>query len=80
MNKPTTCTGLANPYSKTKKAPATLKSIEISRSADGGFIMRHNTDSYEHEPATNTAKTGAEMIAHISKHMGITTEGAKDKD
>lgn len=63
-----------NPFSQRKAGPKTLKSISVSRSADGGYLMQHQHDGYDHAPETHSAKTGAQMIAHLSKHMGVKGE------
>lgn len=63
--------GIHNPFDR-KPAPKTLKSIEVSRSAKGGFLMEHRHHGMDHAPEMKTASTGAEMIAHLRHHMGIT--------
>ena len=61
---------IGNPFSGKSKSKKVLKSVEISRSADGSFAMRHHFDGYEHEAETHSAKSGKAMLAHVSKHLG----------
>ena len=58
-----------------------LESVEVKRSANGGFIARHRFDnsgpgSGYHDPEENTFDSGHEMLAHLAKHMGIKAPAA----
>lgn len=53
-----------------RKNPKILRAIEVSRDAHGGYTMKHHMDSYEHPPEVHQVKTGAQMVAHLKKHMG----------
>ena len=61
---------------KPKPGPKELRSIEIERSANGGYVAQHRFHSGEgayHEPETHTfgEGQGAELMAHLGEHLGI---------
>lgn len=61
-----------------------LRSIEVERSANGGFIARHrfnNEGPHYHEPEEHTfgKDEGKKFMAHMAEHMGV-NEAGTDKD
>lgn len=60
---------------KNKGSAPVLRSIEVARSANGGFTARHNFNNsgptyVEPQEHVFGAKDGAKFMAHISEHMG----------
>lgn len=61
------------------KAPKEVKSLHLSRSANGGHIVEHHFDNsgpgaYK-EPESHTfgKSEGKKMLAHVGKMMGCST-------
>lgn len=62
------------------KARKVMKSMEIERSMDGGHVITHRYQGYEHEPTPyKFAKSqGAMAAAHVAKHAGLPMPGASE--
>lgn len=67
---------------KPKMRKKVLDSVEVKRSANGGFIARHRYDNSGpgegyHEPEEHTFGDGEgqKLLAHLSEHMGIPGKG-----
>lgn len=70
---------------KKGKSEHKLRSIEIERAANGGFIASHrfhNSGPGEYkEPEQHTfgADEGKKLIAHLGEHLGIETAKASEE-
>ncbi len=85
MNKPKDVTGGAYDFREAEKSKGkkTLRSMEIERAANGGFVVSHRFKDGPgpggyHAPEEHVFTDGGELLGHISKHMGI--RGAKEEE
>jgi hypothetical protein len=60
-----------------KKGPKVLSEISVKRSMDGGHIVEHRYEGYQHEPRSYQFAPGEadRAKAHILRHTGL-GEGA----
>lgn len=64
---------------RAKPRPKVLESIEVKRSANGGFIARHRFDNSGpsmagyHEPEEHTfgKDQHGQLMSHLKEHLGI---------
>ena len=55
-----------------------LSHLELRKAKNGGHIVRHHFANFEHEPEEHAFANGEEMIAHVSKHMGVKAEAKEE--
>jgi len=63
-------------FAQKKMGKPKLRSIEVERATNGGFIATHrfaNSSGPYREPenATFGADEGAKLVTHLAKHLGI---------
>jgi hypothetical protein len=58
---------------RERKAPKTLRHIEIKEAENGGHIITHQFEHYEHPAEEHVfgEKEGHEALTHIAEHMNI---------
>lgn len=61
--------------SKPKRGPRVLTHLEIHPKLGGGHVVKHVYSDYNHESkSVNFGKNqGQQMLAHVSRHSGITS-------
>lgn len=67
---------MSEEFAAKKMPPAKLRSIEVERATNGGFIATHrfvnNSGPYrDSENATFGADEGQKLVKHLAKHLGI---------
>jgi hypothetical protein len=67
------------PVGRRSKPAKVLAHLRVSEAENGGHVVEHHFTSYEHEPESHVfgKGQGAEMLAHVGKHMGV--ESAEEK-
>ena len=61
------------------RRPKILSHMEIKEGEDGGHIVSHHFEHYDH-PAEHYPfgeGEGREMLTHVAKHMGVKVEHSK---
>lgn len=65
-----------------RKAKKVLHHIEIHHAENGGHIVTHHHESFEHPPEPHVFGEGEghKMLAHVAEHMGVEHESkAEDR-
>jgi hypothetical protein len=65
---------------RPKKGPKVLEEVRIKRSMDGGHVITHHYEGYQHEPRPYEfgKDEGARAAAHVQRHTGIPMSEAAD--
>lgn len=67
---------------RPKAGKKVLKSMEITRAMDGGHVITHHYQGYQHDskPFTFGANEKARAAAHIARHAELPMAGASADD
>ena len=68
--------GMEHARARGAKSEKTLEHLRIYKGAEGGHIVEHHFEGYEHPPERHPfgQDEGAKLHGHLSEHMGIECE------
>lgn len=69
--------GVVTAEAKPKKGPKMLDELRVKRTLDGGHVVTHHYEGYQHEPKPYAFSKGegARAMAHIARHAGLPAGG-----
>lgn len=61
-----------------KKGPKVLDEVRIKRAMDGGHVVTHHYEGYQHEPKSYSfgKNESARAAAHVARHTGMSMAGS----
>jgi hypothetical protein len=67
---------------RPKAGKKVLQDIVIARAMDGGHVMTHRYQGYQHDPRVFNfgPKDGARAASHLARHAGLPMAGASEAD
>lgn len=70
-----------DPRATKKQIKPILRSMNLRRSKNGGFIAEHDMQGGQEylPPQVHTFDKGAALLAHVAKHMGIPAAAAAEE-
>jgi hypothetical protein len=65
---------------RPKAGKKVLDEVSIKRSMDGGHVITHRYQGYQHDPRPYNfgPGDGARAAAHLARHTGLPMKGASD--
>ena len=70
-------TGPVEVKAERRKAPKVLSEVTIKRGLDGGHVVTHRYEGYEHDPRSYKfgPTEGSRAASHVSRHTGLPMAG-----